>query len=288
MEPQAPSLKPQALIKDEVRPIIVLAGLWALAVSQPILDALRRAPEFFVAHRADTIDAVVVAAALTFAVPLALAAGRRSGRRRQSEAGRSHHGSVRWRVGRDPCDPGGLPARRRRMDRNSDRGDSGGRRVWDRVAADERVPHVPAGLVPGGAHRAARLSCSEGRCARRAPAEANQPGTTASARATPVVIVVFDELSLVSLLDDAGKLNAVRYPNLAALAADGVWFRNATAVSDYTRWALPSIVTGRYPAARSTPTPRDHPNTVFSLVGRSHRLEVSEAVTIAVPAPTVR
>ncbi len=85
------------------------------------------------------------------------------------------------------------------------------------------------------------------------------------------------------MLDDAGKLNAVRYPNLAALAGDGVWFRNATAVSDYTRWALPPIVTGKYPAGRSTPTPRDHPNTVFSLVGRSHRLEVSEAVTSLCP-----
>ena len=91
-----------------------------------------------------------------------------------------------------------------------------------------------------------------------------------------------------SLLDDKGKLNATRYPNLAALAADGVWFRNATAVSDYTRWALPSIVTGRYPAARSTPTPRDHPNTVFSLVGRSHRLEVSEAVTPLCPRQLCR
>ena len=61
-------------MKDETRPSAVLAGLWALAVSQPILDALRRAPEFFVAHRADTVDVVVVAAALTFAVPIALAA----------------------------------------------------------------------------------------------------------------------------------------------------------------------------------------------------------------------
>jgi hypothetical protein len=67
-----------------------------------------------------------------------------------------------------------------------------------------------------------------------------------------------------------------------------VWFRNATAVSDYTRWALPSIVTGRYPASRSTPTPRDHPNTVFSLVGRSHRLEVSEAVTSLCPRELCR
>ena len=109
-----------------------------------------------------------------------------------------------------------------------------------------------------------------------------------TARATPVVIVVFDELSLVSLLDDSGKLNAARYPNFAALAGDGVWFRNATAVSDYTVWALPSIVTGRYPASRSTPTPRDHPHTVFSLAGRSHRLEVSEAVTRLCPRQLCR
>ena len=61
-------------MKDLARPVAVLTGLWALAAAQPILDALRRAPEFFVAHRADVVDAVVVAAVLTLAVPIALAA----------------------------------------------------------------------------------------------------------------------------------------------------------------------------------------------------------------------
>jgi hypothetical protein len=84
-------------------------------------------------------------------------------------------------------------------------------------------------------------------------------------------------------MDSQGRINAVRYPHLAALAADGIWFRNATAVSDYTRWALPAIMTGRYPIARSEPTPQDHPDTLFSLLGRTHRLEVSEAVTAICP-----
>jgi hypothetical protein len=95
--------------------------------------------------------------------------------------------------------------------------------------------------------------------------------------------MVFDELSLVSFLDDAGQLNAVRFPNLAALAADGVWFRNATAVSGNTQSALPSILTGRYPEPRATPTIADHPNTVFSLVGPNYRFEVFEATTSLCP-----
>ena len=282
MEAQAPRLKPQALLKDEVRPFIVLAGLWALAVSQPILDALGRAPEFFVAHRADTIDAVVVAVALTFVVPLALGLvvilSGVVNRKLVDPVTAVFVGAlgaiiavqVAYRLGVAGwigteivaiVTAGALGIAWLRMS---------GFRTFLQVLSPAALI-VPLVFLLGGSLGSSSAS------------EANQAGATASARATPVVIVVFDELSLVSLLDDAGKLNAARYPNLAALAADGVWFRNATAVSDYTRWALPPIVTGRYPAARSTPTPRDHPNTVFSLVGRSHRLEVSEAVTMLCP-----
>jgi len=269
------------LIKAEIRSLIVLAGLWALAVAQPILDALGRAPEFFVAHRADTIDAVVVAVALTFVVPIALAAivvlAGAINRKLVDPVTATLVGAlgailavqVAYRLGVGgwigTTIVGILTA-----------GAVGV--AWHRMIAVRSFLLVlsPAALVVplvfliGGPLRSSGSSRAE-------------PGAAVSARATPVAIVVFDELSLVSLLDDQGKLNAARYPNLAALAGDGVWFRNATAVSDYTRWALPSIVTGKYPTARSTPTPRDHPNTVFSLVGRSHRLEVSEAVTSLCP-----
>ena len=40
---------------------------------------------------------------------------------------------------------------------------------------------------------------------------------------TPVVVVVFDELPLASLLDAEGRLDPVRYPNFAALAGEGIW-----------------------------------------------------------------
>ncbi len=64
---------------------------------------------------------------------------------------------------------------------------------------------------------------------------------------------------------------------------DGVWFRNATAVSDVTQSALPAILTGRYPATRANPTAADHPNTVFSLVGPNYRFEIFETATSLCP-----
>ena len=270
------------MLKDLARPIAVLSGLWALAVSHPILDALRRAPEFFVAHRADAIDVIVVAIVLTLAVPIGLAPLL----------------FLTRLANRTLLDPVtallvGLLAAVLAVQVSYRLGVSGwtgttvvallafgvGAWGWLRVTGvrtflavlSPAVLIVPLVFLVGGPLGAQDSD------------QASQSGSSASARATPVVIMVFDELSLVSLLDDTGRINATRFPNLAALAGDGVWFRNATAVSDYTRWALPSIVTGRYPSARSTPTPRDHPDTVFSLVAGSHRLEVSEAVTALCP-----
>ena len=47
-----------------VKSIAHVAGLWALAVAQPVLDLLTRSPEFFVAHRADLLDVLLVAGAV--------------------------------------------------------------------------------------------------------------------------------------------------------------------------------------------------------------------------------
>ena len=92
-------------------------------------------------------------------------------------------------------------------------------------------------------------------------------------------MVVLDEVPLASVLDDRGRIEERHYPNLARLARDGIFFRNATTVSDYTRWALPALVTGRYPRAELAPSSRDHPDTLFTLLAPTHHLEVSETVT---------
>ena len=274
-------------MKDTIRPIAALAGLWAVALAQPLLDALRRAPEFFVAHRADTLDTILVALGVTFAVPAAVAAilvAARAVSRALFDA------SVAVLVGLLAALVAVQVAYRLGF------GGSGTAAVvaiavagscavlWRRLEPFRTFLTVlsPAALVVPAIFLGGALDASA------SGGSAQTVASATTARATPVVLMVFDELSLVTLMDAGGRLNAERFPQMAALAADGIWFRNATAVSDYTRWALPAIVTGRYPAARSTPTPRDHPNTVFSLLGRSHRLEVSEAVTMLCPRQLCR
>ena len=109
------------------------------------------------------------------------------------------------------------------------------------------------------------------------------PAAHGTSMAAPVVLVIFDELPLLSLLDANRQIDAVHYPNFSALARDGVWFRNATTVSDFTRWAVPSIVSGKYPRRSTLPSAVDHPDTLFTLLGRTHRLEVSEPLTELCP-----
>jgi Sulfatase len=99
----------------------------------------------------------------------------------------------------------------------------------------------------------------------------------------PVVVLVFDEISLVSLLDADAKIDPVLFPNLADLATAGVWFRNATTVSDYTRWALPAIVTGKVPRSEATPSARDYPQSLFTWLARSHDVVAVESVTDLCP-----
>ena len=103
---------------------------------------------------------------------------------------------------------------------------------------------------------------------------------------TPVVFVVFDGMPLTALLDEDDTIDRSRYPAFAALADQSTWYRNATTVSDYTQWAVPAIVSGRYPAPRSLPIASDHPETLFTLLGSSHAVQAQEPISRLCP-PTV-
>ncbi len=77
----------------------------------------------------------------------------------------------------------------------------------------------------------------------------------------PVVMIVFDEFPVASLLDGEGNIQAEHFPNFARLAADGTWFRNAVGVHQQTEKAIPTILTGvsapmrgRSPVPWTTPT----------------------------------
>jgi Sulfatase len=99
----------------------------------------------------------------------------------------------------------------------------------------------------------------------------------------PVVMVVFDEMPTISLMDRNGEIDAVRYPNFARLAEDATWYRNATTVHEWTTAAVPAILTGRWPAKGSLPLYVDHPDNLFTLLGGGYRMRVFESQTHLCP-----
>ena len=258
--------------------------MWALAVAHPILDVVGRAPEFFVAHRPKPPDIWLMLAALVVVMPLLLVlAVHLVARVIPRVTGAAAAIAIAalsallalqavQRIGIATWPPaviaalvcGGLAAFG----------------YWRSSVFRQGLAFLSLAVVivpivfllrPGIANLVIRND-------RTAPHDAQRP-----ARAVPVVLVVFDDLPLLPLLDAAGEIDTALYPNFAALARDGIWFRNATTVSPFTRWALPALLSGKYPVPEAVPTTADHPDTLFTLLGGTHHLQVTEAVTDLCP-----
>ena len=99
----------------------------------------------------------------------------------------------------------------------------------------------------------------------------------------PVVMVIFDEFSVTSLMDEHRQIDPIRYPNFAALARDATWFRNATTVSCSTLAAVPAILSGLYPDQSRLATAADYPHNLFALLGSSYSLKVFGMITQLCP-----
>jgi hypothetical protein len=122
------------------------------------------------------------------------------------------------------------------------------------------------------------------------PARAEPSGGSAPAVAPgerpPVVLIFFDEFPLKSLLDSKGRVDRRVYPNFAGLAEGSTWFRNATGVSGFTPWAMPAMLTGRYPSKVKAPIYYEYPDNLFTLFSRGYDLKVYETITQLCP-PTL-
>jgi hypothetical protein len=112
------------------------------------------------------------------------------------------------------------------------------------------------------------------------------PGPTpavASGGRPPLVIILFDEFPLSSLLDARGRIDRRVYPNIAALADTSTWYRNATGVAGYTPWALPAMLTGNYPAEARAPSFTEYPDNLFTLFGRYYDVRAYETISQLCP-----
>jgi hypothetical protein len=259
-----------------------LVVLWNFGVSQPLLLVLGNSPEFFIASRLTPTEIVGLALASCFLAPAILVA----------VLAVTHRVSPRlaWRLHLLLLALGTaavvLVAARRLLDPPP--AVSIGAAVLVGISVAVAYTRRPSAAVLftvlSPALVVVPLSFLAGSNVSRVLRPPQTPVQAVETHSTvPVVLLVFDELPLASLLDERMQVDAATFPNFARLAADAHWFRNTTSVAQATFYAIPALVTGRYPDADRLPIAADHPNSLFTLLSSSHDLHVSEAGTRVCP-----
>ena len=100
----------------------------------------------------------------------------------------------------------------------------------------------------------------------------------------PVVMIVFDEFPVDAIRGPDGRIDAGRFPNLAELAGQSVWYPNNTTVADWTWRAAPSIMDGRWPRKGKGSRARGVPHSIFRLLARrGYAIRSTEEITSVCP-----
>jgi Sulfatase len=255
-----------------------LLVLWAFAVAQPLFDLLGKNGEFFAARGSTRWDVVLFAFVLMF-VPPAILAGLEA--LIPQPARTTVHGVL-------------VAALFGLFVLQAIRSDGGAGWLLVAVAAAIGLGAALAYLRWPGARLiltvlapapllflglfllhsdASRLTFSGGDTALAAGKHAR----------APVILVAFDELPINSLRDSHGRIDRVRFPNFAALAAGSTWFANTSTVGEGTTHAIPAILTGRFPRAGEFPVYTDHRQNLFTLLGGTADLHVVDQETHLCP-----
>ena len=297
-EPPAPDARDARRVRerrwwaDDLLLSSELAALAAFAFSRPVLDTFGHSPASFVL-RGVTGWWVVAFGLIVVAVPALAAATVGAGARRLGGrfSGEVHAvlvgligGVGAWRVGQEmtgwPGDAtklllGGvlagllLVAARHRLPQT---------RTFLRIAGAAPVVYLVLFLV------ASPASTLIAEALPTAPsAEVPDIGDQLGDDPPDVMVLVFDELPVESLLDGTGHIDGDLYPNFAALAGDATWYRNHTTVAGFTYDAVPALLTGRYPDGTGSFTSPDDPENLFTLLAGSYEVHGGEHVTTLCP-----
>ena len=102
--------------------------------------------------------------------------------------------------------------------------------------------------------------------------------------APSVLFIVLDQLPTVSLLDGTGHVDAELFPSFARLESGSTWYRNHSTVAPWTNMAVPAMLSGNMPISADTaPIASNYPRTLFTLLGGSYDLNVTEPTTVLCP-----
>jgi hypothetical protein len=88
----------------------------------------------------------------------------------------------------------------------------------------------------------------------------------------PIVFIIFEEIPLVSLLDENHVIDSQRYPNFSQLSQTAHWFRNYTVNAPSTSLSVSSILTGKYAIKDHLMVAASYPYSMFSILAPHYRV----------------
>ena len=269
--------KPPSLVAG----ILSIAGLSSLALAQPVYDLLRQAPEFFAIRNLYMGDLLALVVLVAVAPTLALSAPAIAARFLRPSWTRPAaavsvgllSGTIGLQAARGLATPAAVTISVA----------AGASVVWAYlrfrgVRSFTSLLFAAAVLVPA-------LLVLDGRVRRSAsgPSQAIPTDLGDTGARAPIVLIVFDEWSLVSILDADGAIDRERLPNLARLADGATWYPNATAAADASELAIPAMLTGQPAEQGRLPTLAEQPINLFTLLAPSHDLYAIEPITSLCP-----
>ena len=280
---EAPAQPPEqragrGLAKEAVWAYLNLAVLWTFAVAQPLFDLLKDNPEFFAARGSSGFDIISFSVLLVALPPALLLAIELLGGLAGAAVRRAVHVVLL----------GGLVTliAAQALKKAFDASDpvlivlsiaigAGLALLWLRAEPVRSFLNV---LAPVPILFLA-LFLFSGSISELAFPEDAKARTIGGVTQSNIVVVLLDELPTNTLLDAEGQLDTERFPGFGELAENATWFENAYTVYDSTERAQPAIMDGNLPEKDKQPISGDHPNSIFTLFGKTHRMNVSEEAT---------
>lgn len=281
MAARTAGLRPPSRVVDALH----VTALCAFAVAQPVFDLLGRNATFFVAHRAQGADLLWFALGLLLIPPLAIILAEILLRLISEQVRKYFHTAIVGALASMALTPsivrsaqlswpvasvvaiilGGVTAAFY----------SGWRPFRDVISFLSPSPILFLGLflfwspvrplLLGSSVSSSAVSRSNG---------------------TSMVVVVFDEFPLASLLSPTGDLNRDRFPGFARLADTSTWYRDATTNVRTTGLSIPTLLSGQFPDWGDIPHHSQRPNNLFTIFSDTHRMNVYEIVSRLCPEET--
>jgi hypothetical protein len=254
--------------------------LWSFAVAQPLYDIVRRHREFFVAHRAEPLDLLLLVAAVSIALPAVLVAGLAFARLVSGRASRAFLLSAVATL--TACVAAQPLAHNASLPPVVHYGAAGSVGIaaaifyarWTPVRLFLTMLSPAIAVFPGVLLLHPDMATFVRPDRRIAQAAGQFPSNP-----PPIVMVVFDQLPLTSLITDKGEIDTANFPGFASLTRGATWYRNASTVADYTGFAIPPILSGLRPRRRHLPIANDYPENLFTFTAGTYRLEAFEPIT---------